>query len=154
VPCRAARHRTATAPSTRAATAAGTTSSSCGTAGPAGPGAHHLRRRACGRAAVTRGWCHGHYLRWSRTGDVRADVPLRTTAERRLRHPRLHPRGPQRPVLPSHYESASATGIPCRRAPADRHGEGSISHGLLVGPVPPGLRHLVPMPSSDYEHRW
>lgn len=32
--------------------------------------------KGCGRKAVTRGWCHGHYLRWSRQGDVRADVPL------------------------------------------------------------------------------
>ena len=31
---------------------------------------------SCERQAVTRGWCHGHYLRWSRGGDVRADVPL------------------------------------------------------------------------------
>ena len=30
----------------------------------------------CDRQAVIRGWCHGHYLRWSRTGDVQADRPL------------------------------------------------------------------------------
>jgi hypothetical protein len=27
--------------------------------------------------AVTRGWCHAHYMRWYQYGDVRADVPLK-----------------------------------------------------------------------------
>lgn len=31
----------------------------------------------CDRDARTRGWCDGHYCRWKRYGDVRADVPLR-----------------------------------------------------------------------------
>ena len=30
----------------------------------------------CDRLAVTRGRCHGHYVRWNRGGDVKADVPL------------------------------------------------------------------------------
>jgi hypothetical protein len=30
----------------------------------------------CGREAVARGWCGGHYDRWRRTGDVRAGEPL------------------------------------------------------------------------------
>jgi hypothetical protein len=31
----------------------------------------------CVRTAESRGWCHAHYLRWQRHGDVRADIPLR-----------------------------------------------------------------------------
>ena len=31
----------------------------------------------CDRDAVTRGWCHGHYQRWVRLGDVLPDRPLR-----------------------------------------------------------------------------
>jgi hypothetical protein len=31
---------------------------------------------ACEREAVARGWCGGHYDRWRRGGDVRADEPL------------------------------------------------------------------------------
>lgn len=31
----------------------------------------------CGRPHEARGWCHAHYVRWLKTGDVRADVPLR-----------------------------------------------------------------------------
>jgi hypothetical protein len=30
----------------------------------------------CNRPAVTRGWCHTHYLRWRRTGDVQAERPI------------------------------------------------------------------------------
>jgi hypothetical protein len=30
----------------------------------------------CERPAKERGWCHGHYLRWHRTGDVQAEIPL------------------------------------------------------------------------------
>ena len=30
----------------------------------------------CGRKATERGWCHGHYLRWVRLGDVQAERPL------------------------------------------------------------------------------
>lgn len=30
----------------------------------------------CTRDAVTRGWCHGHYQRWMRLGDVMPERPL------------------------------------------------------------------------------
>jgi hypothetical protein len=33
---------------------------------------------ACPRSVRARGWCNAHYLRWQLTGDVRADVPVRT----------------------------------------------------------------------------
>ncbi len=32
--------------------------------------------QGCDRPVSTRGWCHAHYLRWYRTGDVQAGVPL------------------------------------------------------------------------------
>lgn len=31
----------------------------------------------CGKPVDARGWCNGHYARWQRLGDVRADIPLR-----------------------------------------------------------------------------
>jgi hypothetical protein len=30
----------------------------------------------CERDAKERGWCHGHYQRWKRTGDVNETRPL------------------------------------------------------------------------------
>lgn len=66
----------------------------------------------CGRDAVTRGWCQGHYLRWYRTGDVQADRPLATrrseepcTVPGCLRTTRV------RGLCPSHFRTL-------RRAPA------------------------------------
>jgi hypothetical protein len=38
---------------------------------------------ACAQPPTARGWCIGHYTRWLRTGDVRADEPLQSTAEPR-----------------------------------------------------------------------
>ena len=35
----------------------------------------------CGRPVAARGWCNGHYLRWRKGGDVRADVPFRSFAQ-------------------------------------------------------------------------
>lgn len=31
----------------------------------------------CKQPGRTRGWCHAHYARWQRHGDVREDIPLR-----------------------------------------------------------------------------
>ena len=31
----------------------------------------------CDRTQVAQGWCKGHWQRWSRTGDVQADIPFR-----------------------------------------------------------------------------
>lgn len=31
----------------------------------------------CGRPVLARGWCSPHWARWSRTGDVQADLPVR-----------------------------------------------------------------------------
>jgi hypothetical protein len=30
----------------------------------------------CDRPQVARGWCHAHWSRWQRNGDVRADLPI------------------------------------------------------------------------------
>ncbi len=37
----------------------------------------------CGRPAVNLGWCHAHYERWRKNGDVDAATPLRGRAYRR-----------------------------------------------------------------------
>jgi len=64
----------------------------------------------CDREAATRGWCQGHYLRWYRTGDVRADRPLAT---RRREEPCTVPGCPRttrvRGLCPSHFRSLRRT---------------------------------------------
>jgi hypothetical protein len=37
---------------------------------------------SCPNPSAVRGWCTGHYTRWLRTGDVRADEPLRSAPSR------------------------------------------------------------------------
>lgn len=47
----------------------------------------------CEKKARTRGWCSGHYERWLKHGDVRADVPLRrqVPSAATITCPRGHP---------------------------------------------------------------
>jgi hypothetical protein len=110
---------------------------------------------ACGRKAVTRGWCHGHYLRWSRSGDVRPDVPLsRPTNDEctvdgcdRGAHSALYCR--------SHYKRFKLYGDPLSGGPIRVYtGEGCISHGYWWMPVPVDMRHLVASERPhEFEHR-
>lgn len=39
--------------------------------------------KECNRVATTRGWCSAHYLRWFKTGDVRADLPIAIRTSRK-----------------------------------------------------------------------
>ncbi|MFN2557314.1 MAG: HNH endonuclease signature motif containing protein [Nitriliruptorales bacterium] len=43
---------------------------------PAGADIQTCQVGCCGNDVFARGWCSGHYFRWLRTGDVRADEPL------------------------------------------------------------------------------
>jgi len=120
---------------------------------PLAPG--RCAAEGCERAAVTRGWCHGHYLRWSRTGDVRAEVPL------------------ARPITDSCHVGDCARGAHsgglCRSHAwlLSRHGDplaggafrtatggGSLNNGYWWVSVPDHLRHLVPPGRrGEFEHR-
>ena len=114
-----------------------------------------MRVGSCDRRAVTRGWCHGHYLRWSRSGDVRADVPLARperddcSVDGCTRG--AHSAGLCRP----HLRRRQRYGDPLAGQPLrDRGGGGSVSHGYWKVPVPEQDRHLVPPGrTSELEHR-
>ena len=105
------------------------------------------RSPGCGRRAVTRGWCHGHYLRWSRGGDVRADVPLAgpratTAASRLLRTARV-----ERRAVPGARPAAAAVRRPGRRPPtppARPRAAAASATGTGCVRCPPSWRHLVP----------
>ena len=109
---------------------------------------------SCGRVAVTRGWCHGHYLRWSLCGDVRADVPLERPARDGCAVPAC-----DRPV---HSRGLCRTHVGRLRLPGGVRpeqplrtptGEGSISHGYRKVAVPEELLPLTGGERHVLEHR-
>jgi len=109
---------------------------------------------ACGRGAVTRGWCHGHYLRWSRTDDVRSEVPLDRPqpdvcqVEDCVRG--VHSLG----LCRTHVGRVRATGDPLADLPIQTAtGRGSISHGYRKVVVPLDLLHLTGGERNVLEHR-
>jgi hypothetical protein len=108
----------------------------------------------CGRRAVTRGWCHGHYLRWHRTGDVRADVPLRRPEQDDCAIGGC-PRGAHSAGLcRSHYERLRVHGRPEAGGPVRTvTGNGHVSRGYWMVPVPQADRHLVGGAAWTGEHR-
>jgi len=111
--------------------------------------------QSCDRRAVTRGWCHGHYLRWSRTGDVRADVPL-ARPERDVCSIEECERGAHSAGLcRSHAARLRKHGDPLAGLPFRTvTGAGSVNNGYWWIAVAPEQRHLVPPGRrADFEHR-
>ena len=109
----------------------------------------------CTRTAQERGWCHGHYQRWRRNGDLRPDRPLgrRTEGECVVAgcDRSIYARGLCRP----HYHRLITTGDaqadkPLRPPTGDRH----VHHGYWVVTVPPDLRHLSHGETCYLEHRF
>ena len=108
----------------------------------------------CDRRAVTRGWCHGHYLRWSRTGDVKAGVPLARPLRKSCTIPGCHRTSHAHGLCQSHLSRQRQHGSPQPEIPVKVvGGRGTLSHGYWKVPVPPELRHLVNGETSALEHR-
>ncbi len=130
-------------------------------AAPARPGATDRAAQGCavtgcGRTAVTRGWCHGHYLRWSRTGDVRAWRPLSRPAADVCRVADCERGAHSRGLCRAHanrlrlHGDVHAGGPVRLRSPQG----GSLSYGYWQVPVPPQHRHLVASRRTrELEHR-
>ena len=108
----------------------------------------------CGRQAVTRGWCHGHYLRWSRTGDAHAAVPLRRPQRGRCSIEDCDRENHSRGLCRTHLARVRAGGSPDPERPVRvMTGQGSISHGYRKVVVPEHLLHLTAGERSVLEHR-
>ena len=110
---------------------------------------------SCDRDAVTHGWCHAHYLRWSRTGDVEADRPLRRQQPRPCVVDGCDRRAKQRQMCGTHYQRWRATGsaqpdVPVRQTPGY---EGHLSHGYRYVQVPLELAEVVGRSGKVAEHR-
>jgi HNH endonuclease len=108
----------------------------------------------CDRDAVSRGWCHGHYQRWVRLGDVHPDRPLGRQVNFACSVEACDRDAYARQLCRPHYRRWLATGDPHPDKPIrDIAGTGNLHHGYLRVPVPPELRVLVGGRTSELRHR-
>lgn len=106
----------------------------------------------CDRDVKTRGWCHGHYQRWYRHGDVRADIPLRAAGPCEI--PSCGRQRYARGLCATHYKRMLATGDARAEEPIRSPGaDGWVNHGYLVVCVPPEDRWLSYGETQMAEHR-
>ena len=108
----------------------------------------------CSRQAVSRGWCHGHYQRWIRLGDVMPDRPLGRQVNFACSVDGCDRDAYARQLCRTHYRRRLNTGderagVPVREV----SGKGFLHHGYFVVPVPPSLRHLTNGESPTLQHR-
>lgn len=109
----------------------------------------------CDNPATERGWCHGHYLRWTRDDDVKATEPL----SRRTQPERCTATGCERPTrargyCSAHYKRVLKHGDPRAEIPLRiQEGQGGLNHGYRSVAVPSELRHLTHGESWVGEHR-
>lgn len=108
---------------------------------------------SCTRAVSCRGWCHAHYLRWARDGDVRADEPLSRRKEPQLCAVEDCERVSRtRGYCSGHYKRVLKHGDPQANVPL-RGGTGGIHNGYQNVSVPPALQHLTNGEQWVGEHR-
>lgn len=108
----------------------------------------------CQRRAVTRGWCHGHYLRWSRTGDVRAGDPLDDDRLADCRVPSCDRPHHSHGLCRTHVGRHRALGHPAAEAPVlTPAGAGYVKRGYRYVPVAAQDRWLVSGATNAAEHR-
>lgn len=109
----------------------------------------------CNRDSKERGWCHGHYQRWKRNGDLKSNRPLGRRTEGACRVDQCDRSIYARGLCAPHYRRQMHSGDvradqPIRRDPGDRH----ISHGYYVVVVPVEMRWLTHGESTCLEHRY
>ena len=108
----------------------------------------------CSRQAVSRGWCHGHYQRWIRLGDVIPGRRLGRQVNFECSIPGCDRDAYARQLCRTHYRRHLAKGDPGADRPVrEIAGTGYVHHGYFVVPVPAELRHLTNGESPVPEHR-
>ena len=108
----------------------------------------------CACRAVSRGWCHGHYQRWIRIGDVMPARPLKRRVNRDCSVDSCDRDAIARQLCRTHYRRLLTTGGPQAHIPVrEVSGKGNENHGYWRVPVPPELRPLTPGKVSELEHR-
>jgi hypothetical protein len=108
----------------------------------------------CTRQAVSRGWCHGHYQRWVRLGDVLPDRALGRQVNFACSIAGCDRDAISRGLCRTHYRRHLATGDAQADKPVrEVAGTGYVSHGYRIVPVPKHLRHLTNGHTPIAEHR-
>ena len=109
---------------------------------------------ACTRQAVSRGWCHGHYQRWVRLGDVMPARPLGRKRNFTCSVDACDRDAYARQLCRTHYRRWLTKGDAQSEKPVrEIAGAGYVHHGYFVVPVPMELRHLTDGESPYLEHR-
>lgn len=107
----------------------------------------------CTRQAVTRGWCHAHYQRWARLGDVLPDRPVGRQVNLDCIVDGCGRDAISKGLCRTHYRRQLRSGDPQADRPVvDRVGR-HLNHGYWIVPVPPALRHLTEGKPNEAEHR-
>lgn len=108
----------------------------------------------CSRQAVTRGWCHGHFQRWWRGGDVRPDRPLRRQVNFACSVDGCDRDAVARQLCRTHYRRLLSSGsVEPDRPVRSVAGDGYVNHGYRFVPVPSEYRDLTGGETSCAEHR-
>lgn len=107
----------------------------------------------CTRQAVTRGWCHGHYQRFWRLGDVLPQRPLGRQINLACSVDGCDRDAISQTLCRTHYRRRLRSGDPQAERPVTERVGRNLNHGYWRVPVPARLRHLTEGRPSELEHR-
>jgi hypothetical protein len=108
----------------------------------------------CVAIATERGWCHGHYLRVVRLGDVHETRPLSRQVNYECTVDGCERSAEIRGLCRPHANRKRKFGDVQADKPIRRiAGTGFTNHGYRHVPVPPELRHLTDGETPYPEHR-
>jgi hypothetical protein len=109
----------------------------------------------CGRRATERGWCHGHYLRWVRRGDVDPERPLVRRVNTVCSVADCNRPATKKQLRQTHADRRRKFGdVQADKSVRDVPGTGYLNHGYLVVPVPIELRSHTDGETATAEHRF
>lgn len=119
----------------------------------------HRSRQACSadecsREATERGLCHGHYLRVIRSGDVQTERPLSRRVNNVCAVDGCDREATRRQLCRTHANRKRKYGdVQAAKPIREVAGDGFLSHGYRLVPVPEHLRHLTNGVTPYAEHR-
>ena len=107
----------------------------------------------CTAIATERGWCHGHYLRWVRLGELQEERPLSRQVNFQCTVDGCDRPAESRGLCRAHAHRKRRLGDVQADRPIREIVGRNKNHGYWRVPVPPELRHLTNGKTNDAEHR-